>query len=142
MKPELDQELCSKYPLIFRDRRASQQTTAMCWGFDCGDGWYNIIDRLCLCIQGYLDWNASSRGRLLESNPHNLPIPQEIEQVVALQVKEKFGTLRFYYSGGDSFIKGLVDMAESMSGVTCDVCGNPGKRVQGGWITTRCSSHE
>ena len=46
---------------------------------------------------------------------------------MADQVKEKFGTLRFYYTGGDDRIDGMVRMAESMSAVTCETCGAPGK---------------
>ncbi len=44
MRKELDEALCAKYPLIFKDRNADMRTTAMCWGLECGDGWYNIID--------------------------------------------------------------------------------------------------
>ena len=62
-------------------------------------------------------------------------------QVTLDQVKEKFGTLRFYYTGGDDAIDGMVAMAEAMSGVTCEECGSPGKRVGGGWITTLCEAH-
>lgn len=65
----------------------------------------------------------------------------EIPQIIATQVKEKFGTLRFYYDGGDDFIHGLSTMAESMSAVTCEVCGNPGKTIGGGWVRTLCRTH-
>ena len=69
------------------------------------------------------------------------PVPDSIHQVTLDQVKEKFGTLRFYYTGGDEYISGLVSMAESMSGVTCETCGNPGKSTGGGWIKTVCEAH-
>ena len=125
MREELDELLCKKYPKIFVNRNAPMTETAMCWGFDCGDGWFNIIDRLCSQIQWHLDHNAE----------------KETPQVVAAQVKEKYGTLRFYYDGGDRFIDGLESMAESMSAVTCEVCGNPGKTVGGGWVRTLCKTH-
>jgi proline racemase len=32
-------------------------------------------------------------------------------------------------------------MAEAMSAVTCEVCGNPGKLVGGGWVRTLCETH-
>jgi hypothetical protein len=64
-----------------------------------------------------------------------------IPQVVATQVKEKFGTLNFYYAGGDQYISGLVDMAENMSAVTCETCGNPGELRRGGWLRTLCDAH-
>lgn len=62
-------------------------------------------------------------------------------QVVVDQVKEKFGTLRFYYTGGDDQIRGMVSMAESMSGVTCEECGAPGTTNGRGWISTLCDVH-
>jgi hypothetical protein len=64
-----------------------------------------------------------------------------MESPVAVQVKEKYGTLRFYYDGGDLYIDGLANMAESISAVTCEVCGNPGKLVGGGWVRTLCKTH-
>ena len=68
-------------------------------------------------------------------------VPEIVQQVVAVQVKEKFGTLRFYYSGGDKYVSGLVAMAESMSGVTCERCGTPGRLQGRGWIKTLCEQH-
>jgi hypothetical protein len=69
-------------------------------------------------------------------------LSEVIPQVTLDQVKEKFGTLRFYYSGGDDYISGLVTMAESMSAITCESCGNPGERTGGGWIKTICEPCE
>jgi hypothetical protein len=68
-------------------------------------------------------------------------VPEVVQQVVADQVKEKFGTLRFYYTGGDDYVAGLVAMAESMSGVTCEMCGTLGKKQGGSWIKTLCEQH-
>jgi hypothetical protein len=69
------------------------------------------------------------------------PVYDEIPQVVVKQVKEKFGTLRFYYSGGDEYISGVVSMAESMSGTTCETCGSPGILRGSGYIFTACDNH-
>lgn len=179
MSPELDNKLCEKYPKIFKNRYADMQTTAMCWGFECGDGWYNIIDKLCSNIQGRIDWRRKERlrdlryNRALKSalsgdksqlikfysymdkvtdytltcverdiaNPLFRTATKTIPQVVASQVKEKFGGLRFYYDGGDDYISALSAMAESMSYVTCEECGNPGKPTRGGWVRTLCETH-
>ncbi len=111
MKKELDDELLQKYPKIFADRYKSCQETCMCWGFEINDGWFNLIDSLCKCIQHYLNQKP------------------EIEQVVASQVKEKYGTLCFYFNGGDEYIQGLVSMVEYLSCETCEICGNPGKLI-------------
>ena len=125
MRKELDEELCKKYPEIFKDRYADMRTTAMCWGFDCGDGWYNIIDAVC----------AQIKNREYDNN--NV----DWLSVFATQVKEKYGTLRFYYVGGDDYIDGVVAMAEAMSAVTCETCGAPGKLRGGSWLKTLCDEH-
>jgi hypothetical protein len=127
MRKELDEALCAKYPEIFKDRHGDVRETAMCWGFECGDGWYNIIDNLCATIQ----------NREYNNKRNNI----QIAPVVATQVKEKYGTLRFYYSGGDDYIDGVVAMAEYLSGVTCETCGAPGKTRDGGWVRTLCDEH-
>ena len=133
MKQEYDTYLCTTFPKMFVNRYKPMTETTMCWGFDCGDGWYNIIRVLCSNIQHHIDW----RNRKNELNP-NQPI---VPQVTVDQVKEKFGTLRFYYTGGDDYIDGLVSMAESMSGITCEQCGNPGSTLGRGWLTTLCEKH-
>lgn len=127
MKQELDELLCKKYPQMMVNRNLPMTETCMCWGFSCGDGWFNILNQLMGNIQHHTDWK-NKNGTV-------------VAQVTLDQVKEKFGTLRFYYSGGDDVIDGMVRMAESMSGVTCEECGSPGKRVGGGWVTTLCEEH-
>lgn len=76
--------------------------------------------------------------------PKYKEIPEATPQVVATQVKEKFGVLRFYYTGGDDIIGGIVAGAESMSKFVCQVCGNRGKlkRSPRGWYSTVCETHE
>lgn len=177
MDQKLDETLCATYPKLFVNRHAPMQETCMCWGFDVGNGWYNIIDKLCGNIQHHIDWReqqiyyATKHNELIAQckagnfelfeedmkdvsnaeykekrkqeliNGADRKIPEPCVQVTVDQVKEKFGTLRFYYSGGDEYIAGLVTMAESMSGVMCEECGNPGKRIGGGWVTTLCKEH-
>lgn len=55
------------------------------------------------------------------------------------QVKEKFGTLRFY-CGGTEAIDKYIHMAERLSAITCESCGKPGKAYDSGWIRTLCDS--
>lgn len=100
------------------------------WGFECGDGWFNLINILLQNIQSHCDWKKDT-----------------CPQVVVQQVKEKFGTLRFYYSGGDEYVAGLVALAESISGIMCESCGSPATTSSvnpetgiSGWINTTCSS--
>lgn len=123
MDSELDALLCRRYPTIFRDRHASENRTAMCWGFACGDGWFGLIDTLCAEIQRRVDTHAC-------------------EPVVALQVKEKFGALRFYVRGGDDYTAGLIWFADALAGYVCEECGAPALRTGKGWIMTRCAQHD
>ncbi len=135
MKDELDKLLCEKYPKIFRDRHAPMTETCMCWGLEIGDGWFQVVDSLCGNIQSYIDWkNRSAEAGYKDFKP--------VPQVVATQVKEKFGGLRFYYDGGDEQITGMVRMAESWASHTCETCGKPGQMRTGGWIRTLCDEHE
>jgi hypothetical protein len=100
-------------------------------GFACGEGWWPIIEKLCANIQHHTDWWNKNR----EARPI-------VEQVVVAQIKEKFGGLRFYYDGGDEQIRGMVQMAEAWADSSCETCGAPGKRRDGGWIKTLCDHHE
>lgn len=138
MNADKTKALYEKYPKIFRQKDLSKQETAMCWGFSCGNGWYNIIDCLCDSIQQYIDHNQESWDRYkdLEEKPKWLKEP--VPQIEAVQVKEKFGGLRFYVTGTDEYVRGLINMAESLSYHTCEECGNKGEPNKTGWIHTLC----
>lgn len=70
----------------------------------------------------------------------------EREGIEILQVKEKFGGLRFYVSvvPDGSTIYENIDAAEIESLATCEVCGEPGE-LSGGdgrWVRTLCDKHK
>jgi hypothetical protein len=111
-------------------------------GFAIGKGWWPLIEKLCSTIQHHVDWVNSTRTNLLNANPYGHPIPEECPQVTVAQIKEKFGTLRFYYDGGDDYVSGAVSLAESLTGHLCEDCGGFGKRRHGGWVRTLCDLHE
>ena len=178
MKQELDKLLCEKYPKMMVNRNKDMKETCMCWGFECGDGWFNILNQLMSQIQHHIDWKEKQRASAIKYNemaaqakagnfdlfeetmkalPNDeykekrlaeivagdfRPVPESIPQVTLDQVKEKFGTLRFYYQGGDDYISGMVSLAESMTAVTCENCGNPGSCRGGGWVHTYCTPCE
>jgi len=96
MDRKLQNLLFEKYPKIFRQKDLTPQETCMCWGISCGDGWFDIIDKLCYQIQSYVDDTG-------------------VSQVEAAQVKSKWGGLRFYIDNGNSYVYGLIAMAESIS---------------------------
>ena len=156
MKQELQDKLYKKYPKIFYEKDLSMQETCMCWGISCGDGWYNILDTLCGLIKSKLDLTSADIERytnyLQDPNieEHNRKyfqgyleqaekIPKKIH---ATQVKEKYGTLRFYTDQYCPEIDAYIDFAESMSSVTCEVCGAPGTINSSGWLKVRCEKHK
>lgn len=135
MRAELTDKLFADYPKIFG--KEENDVGRHFWGFECGDGWYNIIDCLCANIQHEIDWN-NAEGKFSKYKPKE----QRMEQVQALQVKEKFGGLRFYATNLTPEMNGAVRMAELISSRTCELCGAPAETDDGssGWIFTECGS--
>lgn len=165
MHKELDEKLCKKYPEIFRDRHGDIRQTAMVWGFSCGDGWYDIIDFLCSQIMSRVamrkrmvdhiskilnqdksswnEWmhNAYTQEKLIEAQQEYQKAVDAIP--VAFQVKEKFGGLRFYISGGDEYVRNLIHFVEQLSFRVCEECGTMKDVVTYaiGWNRTLCPEH-
>src|SRR4029078_4836825 len=75
------------------------------------------------------DWMEGSHQRNVHC-PFNGPRP------AASQVKEKFGTLRFYVDYASEEVYKMVAEAEALSAKTCEECGRPGELRTGGWLTT------
>lgn len=128
MSPELDDALVKDFPLLFCDRRQSMMRTAMCWGFECGDGWEPLIraaaEKLEPLIQQFID---------------DYPLAKYPPR--ATQVKEKYGTLRFYLSTETPEMSRIVREAENKSEATCELCGKKGKVRGKFWYYTACSKH-
>ena len=51
MSPELTKQLYDKFPDLFKEKDLPPEQSNMYWGFQCSDGWYNIIYTLCCLIQ-------------------------------------------------------------------------------------------
>jgi len=119
------------------------------YGCAVGEGWYSILRGLCLDV---------TKAYKAVDKPIDLVISQ---------VKEKFGSLRFYYHpvGHDpgihafdflgsgtlrispgktdlhSKISEIVSKWEDLSGSTCESCGASGElRKDLGWVKTYCDS--
>lgn len=172
MNRHYDRYLTTKYAPLYRDRNAPMNETAMCWGFCCGDGWFNIINALSLelCsswLQAKQDYDAikDHEGKLIYEavyddttfgeSTYNYRITkekiaeaeermkeEEAKIPVVMQVKEKFGTLRFYVTGATDEQYAVISLAETMSSFTCEVCGERGKQTnKNGYIQTLCKEH-
>ena len=58
------------------------------------------------------------------------------------QIKEKYGGLRFYVYGVSGEVLDFIDEMEEKSYTICEMCGEPGKPREGGWILTLCDKHD
>jgi len=125
MKQELEQKLINKYPWIF-DMGGNIKNNGLMFGIQCDDGWYWLLDQLCGQIQKYIDDN-------------------DLPQVIASQIKEKYGTLSFYTYSSNDMVEGMIWLAQYMSSSICEACGcNHGKRMtmngkEHGWVKTLCN---
>lgn len=58
----------------------------------------------------------------------------------ASQVKEKFGSMRFYMTSATEEMWSLIHKAEAEASNTCEACGEPGEERNDGWVVTLCDS--
>lgn len=92
----------------------------------CDGGWLDLLERLCTRIEAAL--GAGERVRIQ-------------------QLKEKFASLRCYWSGEVSpataaRIREAVALAEARSACTCEECGDVGRLYRAdGVYMTRCAVH-
>jgi len=126
MSPEKTKELIDRFPKLYRGRTKPLTESLMAFGFEIGDGWFGIIVELSQRI----DDIVKAAG-----------IPEE-EYPEAMQVKEKFGGLRFYIGSATDEVFAAIDEAEAKSVKTCETCGQPGRQVGEGWIVTICEACE
>jgi hypothetical protein len=139
MDQELQDKLFEKYPQIFINRTKSPMESCMSWGCEVGNGWYELLSSLCWRIFQH-EKNIEDKKRILADQPERIKEELEYFPVKFDQVKEKYGGLRVYFTGGDNYVEGVIGMAEEYSYKVCEVCGNSGKPNKGGWITTLCDN--
>ena len=141
MNKKLQSDLVKAYPKIFKNVGGDPKVTCMADGIQCNDGWYDLLDTLCHTMQRWCD--GENTRYITETDKYEFVVEGDPEyvQVVASQVKEKLGELRFYVDGGDATTQGIIQMAENMSSRICELCGNPAKTSRGsGWMHTTCDS--
>lgn len=115
MNEELSKKLLDDFPKLFRNRHK----TSMQRGFECGDGWFDLIYKISQDIETVARESGLS--------------PDSPEWPLCRQVKEKMGSLRFVVFG----IKGFSGVNERISELRlatlnrslqiCEKCGQLGK---------------
>ena len=98
-------------------------------GIECGDGWFDLVDRLSRACENEID-TLKAQG-----------VPKEGWPRIA-QIKEKFGGLRFYVRGQLSEeLRAQILQAENIESLrTCERCGAPSKLREGRWRRTYCDN--
>jgi len=96
VSPELEERLYTTYPSLFHRETWIDSESAMQSGCRCGDGWFPILDALC--------------ERIVWCVEHD-----DMPSVEVRQIKEKFGTLRFRFSGGDERTHAMASLALAIS---------------------------
>ena len=69
MKKELELILVNKYPNLCRDYEKSELETCFHYGFECQDGWFNLIDQTLGQIDKIIQENEWKK--ILEKNEEN-----------------------------------------------------------------------
>lgn len=120
MKKELEDKLFEKYKTLFPNgRNIDPKESLLHYGIETGDGWFSLIDKLCI------------------------EILKVDSKCIAVQVKQKFGQLRFYTKDCNQEVFDLIMKAEKESSTICEICGEPGKLMElNGWLMTRCNQHK
>ena len=65
-----------------------------------------------------------------------------LDDFYPIQIKEKFGGLRFYTVPTIDLIYKIINKYEKMSYRICIECGKPAKWVSTGWISPWCDEHK
>lgn len=127
MRKELEIILYDKYPSLFRQKDLPMAQTAMCWGIETDDGWFDIIDDMCAKITEYENIKRKELG-------------DEYTNIEFFQVKEKFGTLRVYADYSDPVVDVIIEETCKKSATVCAVCGTDKAKtkVLRGWYYTFC----
>jgi hypothetical protein len=125
MKKELELKLKEDFPILYADLYGDMRQTCMTWGFGHGNGWHDLIRNLSVNL-------TEEINKLPEEERHLCK---------ASQVKEKYGTLRFYMNHTTDEMDKLINEAEDLSAKTCEVCGALGKITNNGWIKVLCDEH-
>ncbi|UBF28542.1 hypothetical protein K9N68_12075 [Kovacikia minuta CCNUW1] len=121
MNADHTNQLFEDFPALYWGRHLPVTENLMSFGFCCGDGWFELLYSLSQQIQNY--------------NLQHPEIP-----VIAIQVKEKFGGLRFYVDQSVLEIEAAIAEAELKSLQICEITGRPGRlHRRNGYYQTVCS---
>lgn len=106
------EHLIEKYSPLFHEIQ---------FGIECGLGWYELVESITVKLQHY------NENCLCQD-----------DWIWPLQIKEKYGELRYYTSFSTDDIYEVIELATAASRSICEECGQPGEVFGKTWIYTRC----
>jgi len=112
--------LFNMYPELFK-HRDNVRVSLMRFGFECGDGWFDLINNLCMKIEQWFNNNETNdydENRNVIGKSTGVP-----GHFYVAQVKEKFGSLRFYVGAAPQAVHDMIHEAENKSYYICEHCG-------------------
>ncbi len=109
MTPENTEKLYQAFPMLYRGKDKSLQESSMSWGFECDDGWFDLIWKLSHAIE--------ECARCAGLKPDSDRWPE------AIQVKQKFGSLRVHLINQTDEMCALINSASDASMTICETCG-------------------
>lgn len=136
MNQELTNKLFTRYPFLYADKNKPITESLVCFGFECGDGWFDLIDDLSRALEKEIEQWIKKNGQLTDEGYMSSDFPR------AFQMKEKFGRYRMYMTHGTDKMYKLLDEAEDKSATICMKCGQPGTLRTKGWWQTLCDECE
>ncbi len=123
----LKAELMDRYPLLYYYARRPGQHS-MRYGLSIGMGWLPMIEEMSAKVETILN------KFIIENPGEKFP--------TAVQVKEKFGTLRFYTNIINKEVDDIISEYEDKSYTVCENCSSPGTIRPEGWHRVLCNSCE
>jgi hypothetical protein len=129
MKHKLDEALVKDFPLTFARNPTGKEPWSM-FGFECSDGWEPSIRK-----------TAEKLEPLIKAAIEKDPEAHEYGYYRTSQLKEKYGTGRWYLSSGTEEMHNLVEAWEEETATICEQCGKLGAIRGHGWLYTACLDH-
>ncbi len=124
MRKELEQRLVRRFPTWFKVDGNVHRLIP--FEFQCGDGWFEIIWRLCVELEPLVTELEAETGERFE----------------VVQVMQTLGTLRFYTTHRTDPIDELISDAREEAFHTCEVCASPGRWLEtSGMHRVLCNKH-
>jgi len=111
-------KIIQKYPYLYKEVKH----------IECDIGWYKLIDRL----------SKDLEKLIIELKENDYEEDQYEFLPCASQIKEKYGSLRFYMSSGTDKMDKLIEKAEQESCEICKICGKIGRIDDSGWLSCLC----